>query len=172
MSVERKHLAGLELALSIADTVCTDSIGVGQLEALIEQAKAAPNCGGHAESGWQSFYAVGDQGQQYRCIRCGAGGASPRGSDKPLTYNCHNPQCGGKVTMWPTPQYDEYRELAAERERLREALTELLGCPANVVLATVPRSGIESAPPYQVVLDVSVSLTRWQKAKAALDAQP
>ena len=42
MSVERKHLAGLELALSIADTVCTDSIGVGQLEALIEQAKAAP----------------------------------------------------------------------------------------------------------------------------------
>lgn len=42
MSVERKHLAGLELALAIADTVCTDSINVDQLEGLIEQAKAAP----------------------------------------------------------------------------------------------------------------------------------
>lgn len=43
MQIERKHLAGLELALSIADTVCTDSINVGQLDALIEQAKAAPD---------------------------------------------------------------------------------------------------------------------------------
>lgn len=65
----------------------------------------------------------------------------------------------------------DYDRLQRECDRLREALTELLGCPANVVQATVPRSGIESAPPYQVVLDVSVSLTRWKKAKAALDAQ-
>lgn len=57
-----------------------------------------------------------------------------------------------------------------EMRRLREALEELLGCPHNVVRATVPKAGIESAPPYQVVLDVSVSLTRWRKAQAALSA--
>jgi hypothetical protein len=42
MQVKREHLAGLELALSVADTVCSDSINVGQLEQLIAEAKAAP----------------------------------------------------------------------------------------------------------------------------------
>ncbi len=61
--------------------------------------------------------------------------------------------------------------VTAERDRLREALEDLLGCPANVVQATVPKAGIKAAPPYQVVLDVSVSLTRWNKAKAAMAAK-
>ena len=55
-------------------------------------------------------------------------------------------------------------------EQVRDALAELLECPASVVQATVPHAGIEAAPPYQVVLDVSVSLTRWKKARAALEA--
>jgi hypothetical protein len=38
----REHLAGLELALSIADTVSTDSVSVGELMQLIAQAKGAP----------------------------------------------------------------------------------------------------------------------------------
>jgi len=61
--------------------------------------------------------------------------------------------------------------VTAERDRLREALEDLLGCPADIVQATVPKAGIEAAPPYQVVLDVSVSLTRWNKAKAAMAAK-
>lgn len=64
---------------------------------------------------------------------------------------------------------EDYDALKRECKRLREALSDLLGCPANIVQATVPKAGIDAAPPYQVVLDVSISLTRWQKAQAALD---
>lgn len=41
LTAGRSTLAGLELALSIADTVCSDSVSVGQLEALIAEAQAA-----------------------------------------------------------------------------------------------------------------------------------
>lgn len=74
----------------------------------------------HDETGWQGNYGGPNEGQQYRCIVCGAGGASGRGSDKPLTYNCH--ECPGKATMWPTPQYAIYRALFLKHERLEKAL--------------------------------------------------
>lgn len=32
------HIAGLQLALEHADTVCSDSIGVGELEELLREA--------------------------------------------------------------------------------------------------------------------------------------
>lgn len=41
MTANRTHLPGLQLALTIADTVCTDSISVIQLERLIEEADVA-----------------------------------------------------------------------------------------------------------------------------------
>lgn len=40
--VNRGHLAGLLLALDLADTVTTDSIGISELQTLIAQASAAP----------------------------------------------------------------------------------------------------------------------------------
>lgn len=54
-------------------------------------------------------------------------------------------------------------------DALVEALDEILECPHSVAQATVPKAGIEAAPPYQVVLNVSVSLTRWVKARAVLE---
>ena len=53
---------------------------------------------------------------------------------------------------------------------LVEALEGLLGCPWNVEDATVPRAGIDAAPPYQVVGTMHVSLTRLRMARAALAA--
>lgn len=69
---------------------------------------------GHGDTSWQGFYGGPNEGQQYRCILCGAGGASARGSDKPLTYHCH--ECPGKSTMWPTPQYALYRAQVLKEE--------------------------------------------------------
>lgn len=77
----------------------------------------------HDETGWQGNYGGPNEGQQYRCIVCGAGGASGRGGDKPLTYNCH--ECPGKATMWPTPQYAIYRALFLKAERMQKALQEI-----------------------------------------------
>jgi hypothetical protein len=62
----------------------------------------------------------------------------------------------------------ESRLLRTTVKALRSSLADLLGCPATVVSATVPKAGVAAAPPYQVVLDVSVSLTRWQLAGATL----
>jgi hypothetical protein len=75
---------------------------------------------GHAENGWQSFYAAPNRGQQYRCILCGQGGASASDGPKPLTYNCMVCMDGdkNKHTMWPTPQYTLYREQVVKVERL------------------------------------------------------
>lgn len=58
--------------------------------------------------------------------------------------------------------------LMEENKRLREVLEELLSCPMAVDQATVPMAGIESAP-HQVVLNMSISLLRLQKAKQALE---
>lgn len=77
----------------------------------------------HDETGWQGHYAAPGQGQQYRCIVCGAGGGSSSHGDKPLTYNCH--ECPGKATMWPTPQYAIYRALFLKHEKLEKALQEI-----------------------------------------------
>ena len=55
----------------------------------------------------------------------------------------------------------------SEVQRLRGALGELLDCPFNVEETTVPRAGVEAAP-EQVVLNVSVGLVRWRKARAAI----
>lgn len=81
--------------------------------------------------------------------------------------NVFLPGCLGPVNRVVVLEED-YDTLAADNKRLREALTDLLSCPAQIVQETVPRAGIEAAPPYQVALDVSVALTRWRKAKAAL----
>ena len=85
----------------------------------------------HPQTGWQSIYGGTNEGQQYRCILCGAGGACGRGNAKPLTYHCH--ECLGLSAMWPTPQYTLYREqvtqgraLVAERDALREELTLII----------------------------------------------
>lgn len=72
----------------------------------------------------------------------------------------------GLYKMHRETETREMLGLRARVERLHEALEDLLGCPASVVQATVPKAGIEAAPPYQVVLDVSISLTRWRKAQA------
>lgn len=83
----------------------------------------------HDETGWQGNYGGPNEGQQYRCILCGAGGASGRGGYKPLTYNCvDSTGCGGKATMWPTPQYVIYRELFLKAERFEKALKEIADC--------------------------------------------
>lgn len=81
----------------------------------------------HDEKGWQRTYAGPNQGQQYRCILCGAGGGSGRDGPKPLTYHCH--ECPGKSTMWPTPQYALYREKFLEAEKLREDLARTKEVP-------------------------------------------
>lgn len=53
------------------------------------------------------------------------------------------------------------------------ALESLLECPANIVEASVPKAGIDAAPTHQVVLDVSMSLTRRREALVVLkQAQP
>lgn len=77
----------------------------------------------HTDTGWQGNYGGPNEGQQYRCILCGAGGASGRGGIKPLTYHCH--ECPGKSTMWPTPQYVLYRQQVLEVERIRAALQSI-----------------------------------------------
>lgn len=69
------------------------------------------------------YYGAHGAGQRYTCILCGACGASGRGSDKPLTYHCH--ECPGRSTMWPTPQYALYRELFLKAERLEAALKSI-----------------------------------------------
>lgn len=77
----------------------------------------------HDDSGRTGHYGSPSQGQPYRCILCGAGGASGQGPNKPLTYHCH--ECPGKSTMWPTPQYYLYRALFLKAERLEKALKEI-----------------------------------------------
>lgn len=77
----------------------------------------------HDETGWRGSYGTAAEGQGYCCILCGAGGASARGSDKPLTYNCH--ECPGMATMWPTPQYAIYRALFLKAQRMQKALQEI-----------------------------------------------
>lgn len=81
----------------------------------------------HDDQGWQAHYAAPSRGQQYRCIKCGRGGAS--GMDhKPLTYNCVDGVhggCGGQATMWPTPQYALYRQQALLAEHLGKALKRI-----------------------------------------------
>lgn len=80
----------------------------------------------HDETGWQGHYAGPNQGQQYRCIVCGVGGGSSSHGEKPLTYNCvDSTGCGGKATMWPTPQYAIYRALFIKAERMQKALQEI-----------------------------------------------
>lgn len=77
----------------------------------------------------------------------------------------------GEVAECEDGDYVEYSDYLALKEKHREiskCLEDLLGCPANIVQASVPRAGIAAAPPYQVVLDVSVALTRWNKAKYCL----
>jgi len=74
----------------------------------------------HDNVTWQSHYAGPNQGQQYRCIICGAGGASSSSGIKQLTYNCH--ECTGQSTMWPTPQYALYRQQFLLAEHLGKAL--------------------------------------------------
>lgn len=86
----------------------------------------------HAQTGWQANYGSHDQGQQYRCILCGAGGASGRGSEKPLTYNCH--ECPGKATMWPTPQYKLYREAVDQLAEAQAEMIKLRGPEETVVI--------------------------------------
>jgi len=61
----------------------------------------------------------------------------------------------------------ELRTQAQPADALADALKELLECPFNVDAATVPRAGIEAAP-EQVMLEVSVDLLRWRKAREAL----
>ena len=46
-----------------------------------------------------------------------------------------------------------------------EEIEELLDCPYTIDKVSVPKVGIEKAPPYQVVGTLSVSLTRLQKVK-------
>lgn len=60
--------------------------------------------------------------------------------------------------------------IAQPADRLVEALAELLDCPYVIEPVTVPKAGIAAAPPYQVVGTMHVSLTRLQKARAALAA--
>ena len=77
----------------------------------------------------------------------------------------------GEDTIFGRLYYQDadYAALEAECAMLREALAELLSCPFHVENATVPRAGIEAAP-EQVVLNASVGLMRWRKARAALAA--
>jgi len=83
----------------------------------------------HRDPGWQANYALANRGQQYRCIVCGLGGGSCA-EYKPLTYNCHNPECSGeKHTMWPTPQYAKYREQVLLGLKVQQ---ELETCQAEV----------------------------------------
>lgn len=45
-----------------------------------------------------------------------------------------------------------------------------MGCPYGIDYASVPQAVIESAPPYQVVGSMSVALTRYMQARAAIAA--
>lgn len=59
-------------------------------------------------------------------------------------------------------------DLAAEqREKLLEMLEQLCTCPQSVDQATIPAAGIDAAPD-QVIVVLSVSLTRLREARAAI----
>lgn len=58
------HIAGLKLALERADTVTTDSIGISELQELIDQASAAP---AECDHQWTD-----DGGHLLICTECGA----------------------------------------------------------------------------------------------------
>lgn len=58
--------------------------------------------------------------------------------------------------------------LEAQNKALREVVSAFLDCPYGVDQATVPRAGMESAPPYQVVVNMSCSYTKIQNAHKAL----
>lgn len=79
----------------------------------------------HDSEGWQANYGGPDQGQQYRCILCGTGGASGR-DHKPLVYHCHNKACNGQHTMWPTPQYQMFRAKVIALEVLIQHKTDYM----------------------------------------------
>jgi hypothetical protein len=65
------------------------------------------------------------------------------------------------------PLTDEEIKLQALNAELVEALTEICECPQWVDDATVPKAGIDSAP-QQVVVNMSVALTRIRKARAVI----
>ncbi len=52
------------------------------------------------------------------------------------------------------------------KKTLRAAVNQMIAdCPYYIDPATVPKAGIDAAPPYQVVLQVSMSLTRYEELK-------
>ena len=96
----------------------------------------------HKEAGWQGHYGGPSEGQQYRCIVCGIAGASGSEGIKPLTYNCHNPECSGdKHTMWPTPQYAKYREQVLLGLKVQQ---ELERCQAGGQLLVRDRNELQA----------------------------
>lgn len=120
----------------------------------------------HKEAGWQAQYALPGHGQQYRCILCGIGGGSARGSVQPLTYNCHNETCNGKATMWPTPQYALYRERVKEVEQLK-ALSV-----THIMLDVVPgEDGMGEEVYAKSVLEVEEALGRMGERLEELESR-
>lgn len=61
-------------------------------------------------------------------------------------------------------------ELMLERERVAiEAIQQVNECPFTVDPATVPKIGISEAPPYQVVVVISMAWTRLKQIRETLD---
>ena len=60
--------------------------------------------------------------------------------------------------------------LIAAAPELLEACEAIIDCPYDIDQASVPKAGIDAAPPYQVVGAMSVSYTKYQKLNAAIAA--
>jgi hypothetical protein len=58
--------------------------------------------------------------------------------------------------------------LCAVLDETRKALEAFLECPITVDLASVPKCGVEEAPPYQVVVNFSCAYTKIINAKRVL----
>lgn len=66
--------------------------------------------------------------------------------------------------------FDKALELMEERERVAiDALQQVTGCPFTVDSATVPKIGISEAPPYQVVVVLSMAWTRLKQIRQTLE---
>ena len=66
--------------------------------------------------------------------------------------------------------YDKYRQEKKRVAQLLEACEAIIDCPYVIDQASVPKAGIDAAPPYQVVGTMSMAVTKYRKLNAAIAA--
>jgi hypothetical protein len=85
-------------------------------------------------------------------------------------WNCLDFNNGTPCPAWP--ECDHARILKEEMDRARKVVVEaedILECPITPDTATYNQGrGIDSAPPYQAVVMVSCSWTRWKALTKAV----